>query len=202
MSESHDIIAYLKDRRRAVKRDLEMIDRLLRAAETAESESTGSGPAPQPARAAAVKRQRSAGGGRTPASRGGTGRYGRSVRAMVADVLRSENRWWTVAEIQDAVHAEVGPARADARLKDNVRASLYTLKKHGEADNHGDGSYMATVWLTDTDTAPDDAEAVSAPIPTTGAGGESGDPHQDHDHNQPGRHDRDHRKPAIVRSIG
>lgn len=112
------------------------------------------------------------------------GRYGRPVRAIVLDVLESENRAWTSAEVQEAVRDEVGPERVDDKLKATVRTALWTLRKHGQSVTDDSGRHTATKWLT-TSTETPAATRVSDAAPTNGQGGE--DHAHDHRHSGFGR---------------
>ena len=107
----------------------------------------------------------------TPAPGANPGRYGRPVRAIVQAILEAENRWWTSAEVQEAVRAEVGPERVDKRLQATVRTALWTLRKHGQSTKDGEGRHLAARWrLTDTESPV--AAGVSGTAPASGLGGE------------------------------
>jgi len=125
-----------------------------------------------------------------PTSGRSLGQYGRPVRAIVQDILESENRAWTSAEVQDAVAAEVGPERVDEKLKATVRTALWTLGKNGRSVKDDAGRHTAVRWLTDTETP--GATGVSGTAPTSGLGGEDDQTQaQDHRHD-PSRRDGVH----------
>lgn len=101
-------------------------------------------------------------------------RYGRSVRTIVLDVMSEEpGRRWTSAEISRRVHDRVG-SRADGKLSNNVRASLYTAKNSGEVErSEEDGKYRLLVTYTTPDADPAPArgrEAESEPLQLMGGG--------------------------------
>jgi len=122
----------------------------------------------------------------TPAPGANPGRYGRPVRAIVQGILEAENRWWTSAEVQRAVRAEVGPERVDERLQATVRTALWTLRKHGQSEKDGEGRHLAAKWLTDAETPAD--TGVSGTTPTSGPGGDDDQAQaQDHRHDLHGR---------------
>lgn len=123
------------------------------------------------------------------------GRYGRPVRATVLDVLESENRSWSSAEVQEAVLGEVGPDRADEKLQATVRTALWTLGKHKNSVRR-DGRHLATKWLTDPDTPA--VTGVSGTAPTSGLGGDDYEAQQDHRHNPPGRDGDNHGRAPIA----
>jgi hypothetical protein len=104
------------------------------------------------------------------------------VRAIVLDVLESENRAWTSAEVQETVAAEVGPERVDDQLKATVRTALWTLSKHGQSVKDDSGRHTATKWLTHAETPAD--TGVSACVSgTSGLGGDDDQAQaQDHRH--------------------
>lgn len=123
------------------------------------------------------------------------GRYGRPVRAMVLDVLESEKRAWSSAEVQKTVLGEVGPDRADEKLQATVRTALWTLGKHNQSVKRND-RHLATKWLTNTDTPV--TAGVSGTAPTTGLGGDDHEAQQDHRHNPRGRDGDNHGRAPIV----
>lgn len=86
----------------------------------------------------------------TPKRKSGLGRYGRSVREMVREIVSSEPRWWTTVEILDALKARVGPL-ADDKLPDNMRTAVYTSKKEGEFEHDPERGYRLADRLDATD---------------------------------------------------
>jgi len=122
-------------------------------------------------------------------------RYGRPVRAMVLDVLESENRAWSSSQVQKAVLGEVGPDRADEKLQATVRTALWTLGKHNQSVRRN-GRHLATKWLTDTDTPA--VTGVSGTAPTIGLGGDDYEAQQDHRHNPRGRDGDNHGRAPVA----
>ncbi len=192
-----DAIKFLRGREHAVQTQIASLDVDLRKIRDALS---ALGMEPQPSRTddeptTVNDESESRTPDETPAPGANVRRYGRSVRALVQEVLESENRAWTSAEVQEAVRAEVGPERVDERLQATVRTALWTLGKHGQSVRDDSGRHVAAKWHTSTETPA--GTGVSGTAPTTGLGGEDHEAQNSHRHD-PSRRNGDHHSAPVV----
>ena len=94
-----------------------------------------------------------------------------SVRAVVADLLRRENRPWSTDEIAGAIRSEY-PDTDDDRFRANVRSALYQMKESGDALKVARGVYLAAQWLPPNVEGPEaGTSGPSIPNPTSEEGG-------------------------------
>jgi len=155
------------EKRRLILADLRFIDDMIRTAGgdpadydiVTESTTPVVTPAPTlavPAEKAAPSRSRP-----TKKRKSGLGRYGRSVRLMVVEIVSSEPRWWTTGEIMDHLKEMIGPGRVDDKLADNMRTAVYTSRKAGEFDHDPERGYRLAVKSEPTDTDATEASEIN-----------------------------------------